>query len=405
MCHSRIPELATLELAFDLFASGVKSIPKILNELDKRGMCPPTSFDLNGITCMSSQQLNNSRSNIRKARDRLVACLHSQGPPRDGQPLRLWLSDMKRYGEGRDVAASNFELQRFNGNPTLSLPAIYLLRHILYTHNLPLSSVLTLWASFHMLIMRRPLEQQHFISQSTLWSNVQRLHYIDSALVNQKFHPIISQRTPNGFRRYFYSSSDDSEIQNRNRHVLLISTNASNDPFNVQPSYRHVTLSVSAVKSENASKNAKAIVEMLTLPFAAYYGGGTNDNAADAQKEIRCTFDDIMRQCTESLDDEEELLHSMLFENGVHCRPIPYGDPYHVGNLVVTWASIFAFGETEKVDHSQVHHRQVLQSIHSLHAADKNFSQETMNDVMDGAEESVRITTKLERQQRWLVNQ
>ncbi len=109
---------------------------------------------------------------------------------------------------------------------------------------------------------------------------------------------------------------------------------------------------MSAVKSENASKNAKAIVEMLTLPFAAYYGGGTNDNAADAQKETRCTFDDIMRQYTESLDDEEELLHSMLFENGVYRQPIAYGDPYHVGNLVVMWASIFAFGKTEKADHS-----------------------------------------------------
>jgi hypothetical protein len=216
---------------------------------------------------------------------------------------------MKRYGEGRDVAASNFELQQFNGNRTLLLPAIYLLRHVLYTHNLPLPSVLTLWASFHMLIMPRPLEQQYFISQTTPWNNVQRLHYIDSALANQKFHPIISQRTPNGFRRYFYSSSNDSEIQNRNPHVLLISTNASDDPFNVQPSYHHVTLSVSAVKSENASKNAKAIVEMLTLPFAAYYGGGANDNAANGQKEIHCTFDDIMRQNTESLDDEEELLH------------------------------------------------------------------------------------------------
>jgi hypothetical protein len=67
-----------------------------------------------------------------------------------------------------------------------------------------------------------------------------------------------------------------------------------------------------------------------------------------------------------------------------------------VGNLVVAWASIFAFGKTEKADHLQVHHCQVLQSIHSLHSADKNFLQETMNDVMDGAGESVRITTKLE---------
>ena len=71
----------------------------------------------------------------------------------------------------------------------------------------------------------------------------------------------------------------------------------------------------------------------------------------------------------------------------------------------MTHASIYAFGETEKADHTQVHHRQVLQSIHSLHSADKNFSQESMNELMEGADESVHITTKLERQQRWLVNQ
>ena len=71
----------------------------------------------------------------------------------------------------------------------------------------------------------------------------------------------------------------------------------------------------------------------------------------------------------------------------------------------MTHASIHAFGETKKADHTQVHHRRVLQSIHSLHSADKNFSQERMNELMEGTNESVHITTKLERQQHWLVNQ
>jgi hypothetical protein len=67
-----------------------------------------------------------------------------------------------------------------------------------------------------------------------------------------------------------------------------------------------------------------------------------------------------MQQFSKLINHNKEWLQSTLFDYGVHCCPIVYGDPYHVGNLVVTWASIFAFGKTEKADHSQVHHHQVL---------------------------------------------
>ena len=66
---------------------------------------------------------------------------------------------------------------------------------------------------------------------------------------------------------------------------------------------------------------------------------------------------------------------------------------------------MFAFGDTEKADHSQVHHRQLLQSIHSLHYLDKAYSQAVMDECMKDAPEQVRVTSKRERVQRWLVNQ
>ena len=144
---------------------------------------------------------------------------------------------MKRYGQGMGIGTNNFELHPEIRRPTFSLPAVYLLRHILYTHNLLLSSVLTLWASFHVLIMRKSLDLQQFILQTALWNNVHRLHYIASALANKRFHPIISQRTPNGFWRYFHVSSDDSVIHNRNRHALIISVPSSDDASNLQPLY------------------------------------------------------------------------------------------------------------------------------------------------------------------------
>jgi hypothetical protein len=62
---------------------------------------------------------------------------------------------------------------------------------------------------------------------------------------------------------------------------------------------------------------------MLGLETAAYYGGGTNDNAPDAQLEILTMFDLIMDKVeqwgADHADDEEmqHKIHDLLYENGV----------------------------------------------------------------------------------------
>ena len=99
------------------------------------------------------------------------------------------------------------------------------------------------------------------------------------------------------------------------------------------------------VKSENADKNANALVDMLGLLYAVQLGGGTNDNASDAQKEIRITFEKIMTMVKGSDQFTEEEVHNILYENDVLRKAIAFDDPYHIANLCVTWASIYAFGE------------------------------------------------------------
>ena len=94
---------------------------------------------------------------------------------------------------------------------------------------------------------------------------------------------------------------------------------------------------------------------MLGSCCASYYSDGTNNNAGDAQKEIRDTF----RKVTDALAFSSLLgdeINSLLHENGVLRRCISFGGPYHITNLCVTWASIFAFGDTEKEDQKRVHH-------------------------------------------------
>ncbi len=69
----------------------------------------------------------------------------------------------------------------------------------------------------------------------------------------------------------------------------------SDNLINVQPSFWHVTSSVNNIKSSNALKNAKAIVDMYGLRTLLNFGGGCNDNAHDVHKEIRETYKAIVK--------------------------------------------------------------------------------------------------------------
>ena len=156
------------------------------------------------------------------------------------------------------------------------------------------------------------------------------------------------------------------------------------------------------VKSSNADVNADALIKLVGLRSAAYLGGGTADNAADAQKEQCDTFDKVMTEVGRSSD---ESIRGLQYINGVDRRAINFGDPYHWANLAVTHASKAFAGDTENGAHEQIHHRQCLMSMHSLHSDDPGYSQTVMDRVMHVRKKSVQVRTWRERQQRWLVNQ
>ena len=62
----------------------------------------------------------------------------------------------------------------------------------------------------------------------------------------------------------------------------------------VYPTCRLVTTAVNMVKSSNARMNTDELIDLLGLEAAAYIGGATTDNAYDALKETRVTFENIM---------------------------------------------------------------------------------------------------------------
>ena len=131
---------------------------------------------------------------------------------------------------------------------------------MLFRSHLPVRKALMLWAEYHVLILRQPVNPEWFISEKTLWNHIYRISYIDNALLTSKFADSICKRTKNGFLRYFYSSSDDSKHYSRNRHVCLISQGVrESQDGELQPGFRHITSSVNEMKSNNATENSAAI--------------------------------------------------------------------------------------------------------------------------------------------------
>ena len=94
--------------------------------------------------------------------------------------------------------------------------------------------------------------------------------------------------------------------------------------------------------------------------------GGLNDDAYDAQHDIGATVEEIQRRIDET--DDEELM-KLNYINFVRRRPIKMGDPYHWGSLACMHASWGMSGDTTNGEHMQIHHRQLLMSMHSLHSA------------------------------------
>ena len=221
------------------------------------------------------------------------------------------------------------------------------------------------------------------------------------------FEKAIGRKTKHGFQRFFFSSSDDSKHFKLNRHVLIISTfDGGNELYGwcsllTDPTFCHVCLLPSMVKSSNAQKNADEIIQLLGLENASYYLGGCNDNASDAQNEILMTHTIIMKALKDSDDDN---LNDLIYTNGVRRRPIVFGAPFHWANLAVMNASKCMAGDTINGEHEQIHHRQCLMSMHSMHSDDPSYSQALMDRVM-GGKPKVKVSTYKERQQRWLVNQ
>ena len=189
--------------------------------------------------------------------------------------------------------------------------------------------------------------------------------------------------------------TDDSTHLDKTRHVVLMTahkpkedvgssgSSAAAPPPDLLPEelacpcFRFVTASESPSKDSdgNCKVNVNSLKDYVSsLSVLAPFRGSVTDNASDAMLESSKTFDAVMKLIAPAL----QLVY------GVACWVLKLGDWFHIDNLIVTHASLAAFGKTVPGSHRQIHHQQLVQSLHDVHRRNRSASQKAMDKVLQG---------------------
>ena len=303
------------------------------------------------------------------------------------------------------MAAQNYEVHPQSNQLWIKDEAVHYIRHIVYVLNIPISRFPELWNCFSVLLLRRSLSTREFSSVRTLLPRFYRLTLIDQKVFNNAFEYSICEPDSYGFFRLWYTITDDSMHHKVNRHAAIRTAEEVEGDMQrwgyPTPVFRFMTIGVTAKGSvPNSDLNVSTMQKTVGVKIAAHYGGNVSDNATDAISEGVLTFLGVMAWLRMAA-----WTAPLTTLYGVIRLVCLFTDWFHIDNLIVTHTSKAAFGETDRDNHSEIHHRQLMESCHDVHFNNKTKSQAAMDVVLAGTGQSLHIQAPRERQQRWLVNQ
>ena len=391
-----LQNVASIELLVSL-ARKNKTSEEMPDLLQRANVSLPITVSIDEVMTLNSRSLAKTSSFIIAARKAYFST--GMFVPREDEMLHEWIQDGFNYSKGNRLTIDSHSLNDGNRKPELNTATTAVLRHVMFTLNIPLHSLNTLWVLFYVLITGRALPLEKFSDMNTIWNNIMRLHEYDTQRNSAAFAENIIKLSEYGFRQYFGGSSDDSEHYKAAMHVLIAA-----DIINRLPSFRLLSCTPAQGKDAegNARKNFQVFKDLFDDKVLGHYSGSTTDNAKSAMAETRVLFEKILEYLRSSNDPE---LIKLTQVNGVTRRPIAFGDMFHIDNCIVTSFSVKTFGDTENAFHTQIHHRQLLMTMHSLHSSDIMYSNMAMAEVMNQTGKTISLKTTRERAQRWLVNQ
>lgn len=351
---------------------------------------------------LTPRELSNAALNFKRIRKDIASNVRfGLFQPSEDQLLLDYINDGLRYSNGSRLPSKLF-IPTQNSSRFMTDVAGHCIRHIIFNYCVPLSRFPGLLNCFAVLLLGTALSQDNIPAIPTIRNRIYRLQEIDKERFKTSHESKFTCPDEYGFVKYWYTTSDDTEHNRKfdKRHVLLMTSEGEDG----EPFFEFLTGSGAYRKDSegNTDLNVDAITSTLSIGASAHYGGNTSDNAADALLEGKKTFYSIMKKVE---DNEDEAISSKTYVYGVERRPIVFGDPFHVDNLLMTHASIGMGGPTERGNHSMMHHRQLLMNLHSIHTDDPTLSQAAADAVLNGTGHKYKIQTSRERQQRWLVNQ
>lgn len=272
---------------------------------------------------MSNSGLHATGKNIKKARQEYAAKLECFRPKEDMLLIQHFaLSDAFEglsADEAKHALTWKFSLkENGSGGPTLKGEAAEMLRNIHYNIDVPLSRVPALISTIAPLFLGRTLEKDELVSATTLRDWMTRLDLIDRYDQQALFVKLQTLPDEDGNPLLYYTCDDDSTHNsvNATRHVCLVTVLNSDG----SSSFRLATCKQALTKTSegNADLNAFSILELLGDRWEVryLYGGGTTDNASDAVKTVRLTFEKLMAT----------LPIKKKYQNGVLRQPIRKSD-------------------------------------------------------------------------------
>ena len=250
---------------------------------------------------------------------------------------------------------------------------------------------------FSALLHDRVLTADELVSPETIRNNIVKLGIIDHFRESEKYEANFQvPSSDDEFQFITYVTTDDTKQGKNDKRHVGVAVNYdkdSDDGFHIEPYFDLLT---TAPSSHNSDSNVEVLKETLPRSVLHAFGGGTADNAGDAQKEIVETFGLVMEAV--AIDDRHLL-------NGVERRPLVLNDSFHNDQLAIVHCSRRAAGQTVRGDSRFCHHRGMLQEIHDVAKVDRNKSNAVFDAICRKHNiKGKRLLTYREREARWFVN-
>lgn len=322
---------------------------------------------------------------------------------KDGQLLLDYLYTCARLNNGE-----NLPIKLCDSHGHLKPEQAFILRHILYTHpRIGLKNIIELYVCYHVAIIGKEPAKEDFPSTSTLRCHIAMLNAIDRHLQGQEIADSLNRLSLLGSKRHGAMLSDDTKHGNKeNRHVLIVTADGEVmnrvHQWQVNPVFHVLANSEAVTKTSegNSDLNLQCLTSNIPPATIARFNGQATDNAPDAKKEARLTFEKIWAFLTGNGLGAESTV------NGVERRPILLGDPLHIDALAIKHASIGACGSTVKGKHDQMHHRQAIQNLADIFCRDPITIKDLFYQILGAVLVAILGLPHLlkERDARWMSN-